>query len=58
MTYALGRRVEAADMPAVRRIIRDAAATGLQDVSAFVKGVIDSAASRWHAAGEGRADDD
>jgi len=43
MTYALGRRVEAADMPAVRRIIRNAAARDYR-VSAFINGVIDSAA--------------
>lgn len=43
MTYALGRRVEAADMPAVRRIIRQAAAREYR-LSAFINGVIDSAA--------------
>jgi mono/diheme cytochrome c family protein len=43
MTYALGRRVEAADMATVRRIIRDAAAEDYR-ISAFVNGVIDSAA--------------
>ncbi len=43
MTYALGRRVEPADMPTVRKIIRDA---GAQDyrMSAFLQGVIDSPA--------------
>ena len=44
MTYALGRRVEAADMPTVRRIIRDAAASGLSRCRAFINGVIDSPA--------------
>jgi Protein of unknown function (DUF1592)/Protein of unknown function (DUF1588)/Protein of unknown function (DUF1585)/Protein of unknown function (DUF1587)/Protein of unknown function (DUF1595)/Cytochrome C oxidase, cbb3-type, subunit III len=43
MTYALGRRVEAADMPAVRRIIRNAAAKDYR-MSAFINAVIDSAA--------------
>ncbi len=43
MTYALGRRVEAADMPAVRRIIRHAATRDYR-LSAFINGVIDSAA--------------
>jgi hypothetical protein len=43
MTYALGRRVEAADMPAVRRIIRDASRSGYR-MSSFVRGVVESAA--------------
>jgi hypothetical protein len=43
MTYALGRRVEPADMPTVRRIIRNAAARDYR-MSAFINGVIDSAA--------------
>ena len=43
MTYALGRRVEPADMPAVRHIVRSAAAQDYK-MSAFIKGVIDSAA--------------
>ena len=43
LTYALGRRVESTDMPLVRRIIRDAARRDYR-VSAFVQGVIDSAA--------------
>ena len=41
MTYALGRRVEAADMPAVRAIIRGAEAQNYR-ISAFVSGVIGS----------------
>ena len=45
MTYALGRRVEAHDMPAVRRIIRDAARQDYR-LSAFIQGVADSAAFR------------
>ena len=45
MTYALGRRVEYADMPAVRAIIRDAAKTNNR-MSSFILGVVDSAAFR------------
>ena len=45
MTYALGRRVEAADMPAVRRIIRSAAAQNYR-ISAFVTGIVESDAFR------------
>ena len=43
MTYALGRRVEAADMPAVRKIIRAAEAQNYR-MSAFINGVIQSSA--------------
>jgi hypothetical protein len=43
MTYAIGRRVEPADMPMVRRIIRDAAAQDYR-LSAFIQGIIDSPA--------------
>ncbi len=35
MTYALGRRVEAFDMPTVRAIVRDAGKAGLQDVRLY-----------------------
>ena len=45
MTYALGRRVEYTDMPAVRAIIRDAARTNNR-FSAFILGVVNSAAFR------------
>jgi hypothetical protein len=45
MTYALGRRVEAADMPAVRRIIRNAEAQNYR-ISAFVAGIVESDAFR------------
>ena len=45
MTYALGRRVEYADMPAVRGIIRDAAAHDNR-MSAYILGVVNSAAFR------------
>jgi hypothetical protein len=43
MTYALGRRIEAADMPAVRKVIRAAEAQNYR-MSAFVNGVIQSSA--------------
>jgi mono/diheme cytochrome c family protein len=43
MTYALGRRVEAFDMPTIRRIIRDAKKSNHQ-VSSYIMGVIDSPA--------------
>jgi cytochrome c551/c552 len=45
MTYALGRRVEPFDMPAVRRIIREAARNEHR-MSSFVLGVVNSAAFR------------
>lgn len=41
MTYALGRRVEPSDMPAVRGVIRTAARQDYK-VSAFVRGVVAS----------------
>ena len=43
MTYALGRRVEHYDMPAIRAIVRDAAKNNYK-MSSFIKGVIKSAA--------------
>jgi hypothetical protein len=45
MTYALGRHVEYYDMPAIRTIVRDAAAQG-NKFSTFVMGVINSGAFR------------
>jgi hypothetical protein len=45
MTYALGRRVEYADMPAIRAIVRDARSNGLR-MSSFVLGVVNSAPFR------------
>ena len=45
MTYALGRRVESYDMPAVRAIIRDAKKNNYK-FSSFVAGVANSAAFR------------
>jgi hypothetical protein len=43
MTYALGRRVEYEDMPAVRAIVRDAGRSDNR-FSAFVAGIVKSAA--------------
>ena len=45
MTYALGRRVEAFDMPSIRRIIRDAEGQNYR-LSAFVNGIVESDAFR------------
>jgi len=49
MTYALGRRVEYFDMPAIRAIVRDAARREYR-FSSFVRGIVDSAAFRMRAA--------
>jgi hypothetical protein len=51
MTYALGRRVEYTDMPAIRRIIREA---GKNDnrMSAFIVGVVNSGAFRMAKAAD------
>jgi hypothetical protein len=54
MTYALGRRIEAADMPAVRRIIRDAEANGYR-FSSFVQGIAVAAAFRERGAEPSRS---
>ena len=56
MTYALGRRVETYDMPAIRSIVRNAEASGFK-MSAFINGVIKSAAFQRGRApvGEARA---
>ena len=43
MTYGLGRRVDSFDMPAMRKIIRDAAKDNYR-FSAFVMGVVNSRA--------------
>jgi hypothetical protein len=45
MTYALGRRVESYDMPAVRQIVRDAALKNYR-FSAFISGVANGVAFR------------
>jgi hypothetical protein len=49
MTYALGRRVEAPDMPSVRAIIRDAAAHEYR-ISSFIQGVVNTPAFRMSTA--------
>ncbi len=46
MTYALGRRLESLDMPAVRRIMRDAAAHDYR-MSAVLLGIVASRPSGW-----------
>jgi Protein of unknown function (DUF1592)/Protein of unknown function (DUF1588)/Protein of unknown function (DUF1587)/Protein of unknown function (DUF1585)/Protein of unknown function (DUF1595) len=51
MTYALGRRVEYADMPAIRSIIRQAGRSNNR-MSAFILGVVDSAAFRMAKAAD------
>jgi hypothetical protein len=43
MTYALGRRIEYSDMPAIRRIVREAGKNGYR-FSSFVNGIVESAA--------------
>ena len=48
MTYALGRRVEYYDMPAIRAIVRDGAHRDNR-FSSFVQGIVDSAAFRMRA---------
>jgi hypothetical protein len=45
MAYAVGRRVEATDMPSVRRIVRDAAPQQHR-LSAYIMGVVKSPAFR------------
>ena len=49
MTFALGRRLDATDMPAVRRVIRAAAARDYR-MSAFVLAVAESAAFQMNTA--------
>jgi hypothetical protein len=49
MTYAVGRRVEAHDMPVIRRILRDAATKDYK-MSAFVLGIVNSAPFRMSQA--------
>jgi hypothetical protein len=48
MTYALGRRMEYTDMPAIRKIVHDAAKSGYR-MSAFLNGVVNSAAFQMRA---------
>ncbi|HEY7698716.1 MAG TPA: DUF1588 domain-containing protein, partial [Vicinamibacteria bacterium] len=49
LTYALGRRVEYSDMPAVRKIVRDAAANDHR-MSSYILGVVESAPFRMSRA--------
>jgi mono/diheme cytochrome c family protein len=51
MTYALGRRLDYRDMPAVRQIVRRADAAG-QRFSSFVTGIVTSPAFRMRVADE------
>jgi cytochrome c551/c552 len=51
MTYAIGRRVEYHDMPAVRTVVRDAARNNNR-MSALILGVVNSAPFRMNKAGE------
>jgi Protein of unknown function (DUF1592)/Protein of unknown function (DUF1588)/Protein of unknown function (DUF1585)/Protein of unknown function (DUF1595) len=53
MTYALGRRIEYSDMPAIRAIVRDAAKNNNR-MSSFILGVANSAAFRMAKAAEPR----
>ena len=56
MAYALGRRVEDHDMPAVRAIVRDAGKQNYR-MSAFVMGVVTSKAFQTKRAEAVAADD-
>jgi hypothetical protein len=48
MTYALGRPIEATDMPAVREIVRDAAGTDYR-LSSLILGIVESVPFRMKA---------
>ena len=50
LTYAVGRGVEYYDMPAVRRIVRDASADDYR-LSSFIMGVVRSAPFRMRSTG-------
>jgi hypothetical protein len=50
LTYALGRGLEYADMPAVRAIVRDAAKNDYR-VSALIAGIVQSAPFRMRRVG-------
>ena len=52
MTYALGRRLEHTDMPAVRGIVRDAGKKG-DTLSAYVMGVVNSSAFKMGVVDKG-----
>jgi hypothetical protein len=49
MAYAVGRRMEASDMPSVRRIVREAK-TKQHRLSAYILGVVNSPAFRMQRA--------
>jgi hypothetical protein len=51
LTYAVGRRVESTDMPAIRAIVRDAAKTQHR-FSSFVTGVVNSPGFRMSISSE------
>ena len=51
LTYALGRRVEHHDMPAIRAIVRDAARSNHR-LSAFIFGVVNSTPFRMNKTGQ------
>ena len=55
MTYALGRRLTAADMPAVRALVRQASADGHR-LSSFVLGIVRTPAFRQKGADEPTTD--
>jgi hypothetical protein len=57
MTYALGRRVESYDMPAVRQIVRDAALKNYR-FSAFISGVANGVAFRMGKVAPAEATED
>jgi len=57
MTYSLGRRVEYFDMPAIRKIIRDAGKDNNR-FSAFVLGVVNSRAFQMSRADDATTTDD
>jgi hypothetical protein len=52
MTYALGRRLEYTDMPAIRSIVREAGKKG-DRFSAYVLGVVNSSAFKMAAVDQG-----
>jgi hypothetical protein len=50
MTYALGRGVEAGDMPGIRRIVREAALDDYR-LSALIMGIVESVPFRMRRSG-------
>jgi hypothetical protein len=52
MTYALGRRVEYFDMPAIRKVVRDAEVNDSR-MSSFILGVVESTPFRMSRLGRG-----